>query len=66
MATYQIFLWAGDEPANVSINAICDSDQEAREIARRMLMGDGTRDGRAEVWIESKSIAAIVGTRALK
>lgn len=49
MAIYRIFLWTPDGSADVSANAACGSDREARELAQRMLKKEG-RGGRAEVW----------------
>lgn len=64
MATYKIFLRTGNEFANVSADAVCDSDREASELAQRMLEDGSDRDGRAEIWAGSRFVGVVSPTSA--
>jgi hypothetical protein len=54
MPIYRTFLRVSGELVDRSINAVCNSDREAHELAQRMLDDEGCKEGRAEVWAGSR------------
>jgi hypothetical protein len=66
MATYRIFLRIRDKPTDIITDVVCDNDQEACELAQRMLGYEGGRGRRAEVRADRRFVAAIVAARVLK
>lgn len=54
MTIYRLFLWTGDERSARWNEAVCDNDQEARDLAQHMLDEWGGPDSQAEVWAGSR------------
>lgn len=59
MAIYRIFLRTDDELADMSTEAVCANDREARELVQRMLDDGNSKDGRAEVWTGTRFVGIV-------